>query len=115
MFAPVATPDSEAELAVIVSLLTAYEIPHFVHNRHLGALYPGNQFPLFTLQRVMVAAPYVADARGLLDPFFQPPAPYETERRLRARDRVRGVFEFFVAYFVVGGKRWRPGDTHEDS
>ena len=115
MFAPVATPDSEAELAVMVGLLTACEIPHFVHNRHFGALYPGNQFPLFTLQRIMVAVPHLADAKELLHPFFQAPLPYETERRLHLRDRIRGVFEFAFGGWVVGCKRWRPGDTHEDS
>jgi hypothetical protein len=115
MLVPVATPDSEAELAAMVCLLQAHEILHYVHNRHFGALYPGAQFPLYTLQRIMVTPSQIADAQELLSPFFAPPLGYETERRLHWSDRLRGVVEFLLAGWVVACKRWRPGDTDEDT
>ena len=114
MFVPVAIPDTEAEFVVMVSVLDAHGVPYFVHNRHFGALYPGMQVPLYTLQRIMVAAPYVADAKELLAPFFAPPLDFETERRFAWTDRIRGIVEFCLGGWVVACKRWRPGHTSED-
>lgn len=99
----------------MVSLLDAHEVPYYVHNRYFGSLYPGAQFPLYTLQRIMVARPYVADAKELLAPFFGPPLEYETERRLAWTDRIRGIAEFVIAGWVVASRRWRPGQTDEDT
>lgn len=115
MFVSVAAPDTEAQFVTMVSLLDAHEVPYYVHNRYFGSLYPGMQIPLYTLQRIMVAGPYAADARELLAPFFAPPLEYETERRFAWTDRVRGVVEFVVCGWVVACKRWRPGQTREDS
>jgi hypothetical protein len=115
MFVPVAAPDTEAQIATIVCLLNAYDVPHFVHNRYFGGLYPGAQFPLYTLQRIMVPVSHVSEARELLEPFYRAPLPFETERRLRIRDRLRGVVEFALGGWVVACKRWRPGDTDEDT
>ena len=115
MFASVATPDSEAELVAMVALLNAYDIPHFVHNRHQGGLYPGNPWPLLTIQRVIVFATHVSEAKELLAPFFGPPLEFESERRLALRDRVRGVVEFFLGGWVVAAKRWVPSNVYQDS
>src|SRR6266702_2015759 len=84
MFVPVATPQTESELVSMMSLLHAHDIPHYVHNRNFGALYPGPLIPLYNVHRVMVERTRVVDARELLAPFFVPPQDYETESYRRS-------------------------------
>jgi hypothetical protein len=93
MFVPLVTPRSEAELAVMLGLLVAYEIPHYVHNRYFSALHPGPVIDLYNRQRIMVPLTAATEAAELLAPFFGPTLEYETERTLATLDRVRVVIE----------------------
>lgn len=74
-FIPVATPHSEAELAVMVSMLEAHGIPHYVQNRGFGGLYPGIGLSLLNDRPIMVREDYAAQARELLAVFDTPPQP----------------------------------------
>jgi len=68
-FLPVATPQTESELAVMVSLLDAHGIQHYVHNQGFGGLYPGMQMDLYNARRLMVPADHAAEALDLLAVF----------------------------------------------
>ena len=64
-FLSIAVPRSESELSVMESMLVAHDIPHYVHNRGFGGLYPGMQMPLYNIQRVMIPLAYVEEAMSL--------------------------------------------------
>lgn len=72
-FIPVAMPHTESELAVMVSLLDAHGIPHFVQNGGFGGLYPGIGLSLLNDRPIMVREDYARQARELLAVFDAPP------------------------------------------
>lgn len=106
-FVPVAKPQTESELAVMLSLLEAHGIPHFVHNRGFGSLYPGMQIDLYNVRRFMVAENHAQEALDLLAVFLQPSAQAAKEGVLTLRDRVRVVFETLVFSWSFPRKRRR--------
>jgi len=116
MFVHVATPQTESELAVMVSLLDAHDIPYFVHNRGFGGLYPGPQLHIYNARRIMVQADRVSEARDLLSVFMGPPADFETERKLSVWDKLRVIGEAVVfAWFIPAKRAKLPKDGNEDT
>lgn len=109
-FVPVATPQTESELSVMVSALEAYGIPHFVLNRGFGGLYPGMKLHLINGQRLMVPQDRVAEARDLLRVFDQPPADFEADVKLTLKDRLRVIVELLIGGWSVPVKRKRLND-----
>lgn len=104
-FVPVAKPQTESELAVMVSLLEAHGIPHFVHNRGFGGLYPGMQIELYNVRRLMVAENYEREAFELLSVFSQPSTEHIVEERLTIWDRLRVVVETLLFSWSFPQKR----------
>jgi len=78
-FVHVATPNTESEMAVMVCLLDAYGIGHFVHNRGFGGLYPGLPIGQYNLRRIMVAKHQAQEAIELLSVFGSEPVEAEAE------------------------------------
>lgn len=76
-FVHVATPNSEPEMAVMVCLLDAYGIQHYVHNRGFGGLYPGMPVGQYNGRRIMVATQQAQEAMELLAAFAN--APVESD------------------------------------
>ena len=100
-FFPLAVPRSESELSLMESLLIAYDIPFYVHNRGFGGLYPGMQISLYNVQRVMVPVAYADVAMELFAAFregYSDPFPCE---KLELRDRVRGIVEIVLGGWTV--------------
>ncbi|GEM_PF-2565226 len=58
----VASPQNESDLAVMLCLLEANDIPAYVHNNGFGGLKPGPQINMLNNGRVTVTAIYVEDA-----------------------------------------------------
>jgi hypothetical protein len=101
-YLPVAMPQTESDLAVMVSLLEAHQIQYFVHNEGFGGLYPGLQIGLVNVRRIMVPAAQAAFAMELLSVFAPQPST-EVQRRLTILDKARILFEtcFFGWSFPV--------------
>lgn len=104
-FVPVATPQTESELSVMVSALGANGIPHFVLNRGFGGLYPGMRLHLINDQRIMVPQDRAAEAKDLLGVFNHPPTDFEAEVKLSLKDRLRVVAELLIGGWCVPVKR----------
>jgi len=104
-FVTVAVPQSESELSVMVSVLDANDIPHFVLNRGFGGLYPGMKVHLFNGQRVMVLTDRASDARDLLAVFLQPPTDFDADIKLAFGDRLRVIAELLLGGWCVPFKR----------
>lgn len=106
-FLPVAMPQTESELAVMVSLLEANRIQHYVHNRGFGGLYPGMQIVLYNDRRIMVPAEHAVEARELLSIFFLQPAVSCTDEKMTILDKMRVLFETCVFGWSFPSKRRR--------
>jgi hypothetical protein len=94
-YVPVASPQTESELAVMLSMLEANGIRHFVHNQGFGGLYPGLQIGLYNDRRIMVRADQAPHASQLLSVFDTAPSP-AGEPRLTFADKARVLFETLV-------------------
>ena len=114
-FLPVAIPQTESELAVMVGLLEAHEILYFVQNRGFGGLYPGMQIPLYNVQQIMVPINQVTTATELLSVFSQPPSEAEYERKLGLGDRLRVIIELLFGGWAVPAKRRLFQDKENES
>ena len=97
-------PDSPWELALVLCLLDAHGIPHFVHNLYFGGLYPGCQFDLYNLRRVYVPAEGASYARQLLEDFF--PGLGTTQYEMSERDMLRVVVEGLLGGWFIPGNKW---------
>ena len=113
-FISVATPQSESELSVMVSILEANGILHFVHNRGFGGLYPGMQVPLINGQRVMVRTDCAGDASDLLAFFLLPPTDFEADIKLGLGDRLRVIAELVIGGWCVPFKRWHSRENENN-
>jgi hypothetical protein len=94
-YVPVASPQTESELAVMLSMLEANGIRHFVHNQGFGGLYPGLQIGLYNDRRIMVRADQAPHARQLLS-VFDPAPSAAAEAPLTFADKARVLFETLV-------------------
>jgi hypothetical protein len=88
----VAFPESPSELAMVVCLLEANDIPHFVHNAGFGSLYPGPQIALYNNITVMVPSPVADDAIEVLSVLSEPSTTYPSSNTL-LMDKIRMVIE----------------------
>ncbi|WP_341676193.1 DUF2007 domain-containing protein [Niveibacterium sp. SC-1] len=112
-FVPVAVPQTESQLSVMVSLLEAHGIRHFVLNRGFGGLYPGMQIPLYNDQRVMVHEAQAADALELLESLLAPDGASGVQDALRLRDRLRVAAELLLGHWCFPTRRRTLGGKHE--
>jgi hypothetical protein len=100
---PIATPQTESELAVILCLLEADGIPAFVHNGGFGSLHPGAQIPLYNVRRVMVPS-VCRDAALAALLVLEPPLPDQSGWR----EKMKIVVELILfGWFVPRPRRRR--------
>jgi hypothetical protein len=114
-FIAVAAPDNESELAVMVSLLEASGIRHYVHNQGFGGLYPGLQIGLYNARRIMVAVEQAADASELLSVFHAAPAGPVAGESMTMLDRLRVVIETCLFGWSFPGRRPKFEEPAEDA
>jgi hypothetical protein len=98
-------PDRPWKLALVICLLEAYGVPHFVHNFYLGGLFPAcPEIDIYNLRRVYVPAEMGPYARQLLEDFF--PSLEATPYEMSGRDKLRVVLEGFVGGWFIPGSKW---------
>lgn len=114
-FVPVATPQNESELAVMVSLLEAHGIQHYVHNQGFGGLYPGLQIELYNARRVMVPVDQAEEAFDLLSVFSPEPMAFEKEGKMTIADKMRILFETLVFGWSFPVKRKKINETGDEA
>lgn len=95
-FVSVATPQTESEMAVMLSMLKAFEVPHFVHNLGFGGLYPGVQIRLYNVRKIMVAVDHAEHALELLSVFERYTTEKETDNKLKLSDKLRVILETII-------------------
>jgi len=112
-FFAIAVPRSESELSVMECMLSAHEIPHYVHNRGFGGLYPGMQVPLYNVRRVMVPVAYAEEAINLFSAFHDCYTDSSTTEKLSLRDRARVIAEIVFGGWAVPLKYRKFNSSHE--
>ena len=98
-------PNTESELAVVVAMLEAHEIPCFTHGRNIGSIYPGIQINAFNTQSVMVPEEHVQDALELIRQFREAAPERQDARTMSWLDKLRIIVEvLLLGWFVPGNK-----------
>jgi hypothetical protein len=97
----IASPEAEADLVVILSLLEAHGIPYFVHNSGLSGLFPILEIYAFNNRRVMVPTSCVAEAMDAISVLTIAPVQESAPRSHRIADVLRLFVElYFTGWFV---------------
>ncbi len=103
------SPQDEAELAFLRSVLDLEAIPYFVHNDRFGTLEIGPRIDLYNVKTIMVPEEYADQARDLIHEFFRDASTRQgSSAQSSVFDRVRMVLEaLFFGWFIPGrtGKR----------
>lgn len=111
---PVARPETESHVALIVSALDAAGIPHHVQGAGLGSLLPGMQIASYNLRTVLVPGMCAADAAAVIAELELHAPPPEAEVVPRARDKWRNLVELLLFAWIVPGVRRRRGRALQD-
>lgn len=115
----VASPQNESDLAVMLCLLEANDIPAYVHNNGFGGLKPGPQINMLNTRRVLVPAMYVEDALDTLSVLEKTAEEEQSAMRPQSVDKLRTVLEFLLFGWFIPGYRWRrelrPGAEDHDA
>jgi len=104
-FVNVFSPDTESELAVVVAMLEAHEIPSYTRGRHIGSIYPGFQINAFNTQSIMVPEEYVQDALELIRQYRETSPAHPASQTMSWPDKVRIIIEGLLLGWFVPGKR----------
>jgi len=110
----VASPQNESDLAVMLCLLEANDIPSYVHNNGFGGLKPGPQINMLNNRRVMVPAIYVENALDTLSVLEKTAEEEKSAMRPQRVDKWRTVLEFLLFGWFVPGFRWHR-QVHADA
>lgn len=114
-FFSIAVPRSESELSVMESMLVAFEIPYYVHNRRFGGLYPGMQVPLYNVRRIMVPVGYGEVAINLFSAFRDSYTSSFAADTLSLGDRARVIAEVILGGWAMPFRyrKFSPGSAEE--
>lgn len=111
---PIYTPQTESEVAVISSMLAAYEIPYFIRGGAFSKLYPGMQIKDYNTQTVMVPVEFQESARALLNDFINPEPQEEVIAPTVSITRIfRVLIEGILFGWVFTAKRWNKYESEE--
>ena len=110
---PVAEPQSESDLSMMLCLLEAEGIPAFVHSGGLGSLYPGVQIRNYNSRRVMVPEECREQAEAALSALV--PTQVSAIKNMSWRDKFRIVVEFLLCGWFVYGYRRRKASGADPS
>lgn len=102
------SPDSEAELVILKSLLDAEQIRYYVLNDHFGTLKVGPKIDLFNAKIVYVSESDYASARDILLDFRTNMGNGEAppQRGYSLPDKIRMVVEAIFFGWFMPGNRW---------
>ena len=101
------SPQSEAELAVIRSILEGEKIHFFVHNEHFGTMRTGPPIELFNAKTIMVSEEDFERACEIISDFQSNVKPEVSKSEYSFKDKIRMVIETLLFSWFIPGKKWR--------
>ena len=102
-------PRNEPEVATLRSILTAYEIRHFVHNDHFGSLDIGPLIPLVNSKAIYVDAERAEEAAELITDYLDSTGGFQYH--VTRADKIRLVMELVLCGWIVLGSLRNKGST----
>jgi len=103
------SPENNAELALIKSVLDGEGIKYFVHNDHFGSLKVGLKIDLFNAKTILVPDEEYERAHEIIEDFIsnQEITSEDETIGISLRDKIRMIVEAILFSWFMPGKRWR--------
>ncbi|MBT7914946.1 DUF2007 domain-containing protein [Candidatus Bathyarchaeota archaeon] len=100
------SPQNEADLAIIRSLLDGEEIYYFIYNDHFGTMRTGPKIDLFNAKAIMVSEESFERAKEIITDYRNNIRPEEVHPEYSLWDKIRMVVEMFVFGWFMPGRKW---------
>ena len=102
------SPENDAELALIKSILDGESIQYFVHNDHFGSLKVGPKIDLFNAKTIMVPDDQYERALEIIQDFIsnQELTSEDHKTCFSLRDKIRMIVETILFSWFMPGKKW---------
>ncbi len=94
-------PRNDPEVSMLRSILTAYEIPHFIQNDHFGSLLVGPLIPLVNAKAICVGSDRAEEACALVRDYLEVTGGFEYHPTVA--DKVRVIVELLLFNWIVLG------------
>ena len=101
------SPQNEAELAVIRSILEGEKIHFFVHNDHFGTMRTGPPIDLFNAKAIMVSEKHFERASEIISDYLNNVKTEVFKSEYSLKDKIRMVIETLLFSWFIPGKKWR--------
>lgn len=103
------SPENDAELALIKSILDGENIHYFVHNDHFGSLKVGPKIDLFNSKTIMVSDHQYDLAHDIIRDFASRNIHTDPDERVSYSliDKFRMIVEAILFTWFMPGRRWR--------
>jgi hypothetical protein len=101
------SPQNEAELAVIRSMLDGEHIHYFIHNDHFGTMRTGPTIDLFNAKSIMVAEAHFGRAGEIISDYLNKVQSEVNQSEYSLKDKIRMVIETLLFGWFIPGKKWR--------
>ena len=111
------SPRTEADLALVKSVLEAEHISYLVQNDHFGSLNPGPRIPLYNAKTVMVADEDLTRAKEAIAQIEIPSSKRpEVEVGYTVLDKIRMCLEVALFAWIMPGRgKRRPHGSSKDA
>ncbi len=101
------SPQNEAELSVIRSILDGESIHYFVHNDHFGTMRTGPPIELLNVKSIMVIEQHFEQASEILSDYLNNVKSESFKSEYSLKDKIRMVIETLLFSWFIPGKKWR--------
>ena len=101
------SPQNEAELAVIKSILDGEGIHYFVHNDHFGTMRTGPPIELFNAKTIMITEEHFERAKEIISDYLTNVTSDVLKSEYSIKDKIRMVVETLLFSWFIPGKKWR--------
>ena len=103
------SPENDAELALIKSILDGENVHYFVHNDHFGSLKVGPKIELFNAKTIMVSDHQYELALDIIRDFVSKNESSGSDERqvYSLIDKLRMIVEAIFFTWFMPGRKWR--------
>jgi len=101
------SPQNEAELAILRSLLDGEQIHYYVHNDHFGTMRTGPSIDLFNAKTILVSEKHFKRASEIITDYLNNVHAEFSKAEYSFKDKIRMVIETLLFSWFIPGKKWR--------
>jgi hypothetical protein len=100
------SPNSEAELVIIRSLLDGEGFRYFVPNDHFGTLKTGPKITLLNEKTILVSEDHFEQASELISDYLNSVKSDTLKSEYTLIDKIRMIIETILFNWFIPGKKW---------